>query len=172
MRCIVPILFVAATLLAGCHSPSPMHAQTAAPTAALPPFQPMLISNFCTQTSPDGTWRIEVSETNVAVSRFPGLTGAGWPARAKAGELTLSIPWTAHTGWLVFAENNDRRVWYYDGDQLLFLFTFGEETWNKESWTGGNSGEGPFYGDPGTPVPAEVFTRMSEKARKMVQNHG
>jgi hypothetical protein len=62
-------------------------------------------------------------------------------------------------------------VWYYDGDRLLWLFTF-SETWNKESWTYVGSGAGPFYGDAGTPVPDEVFTRMSEKARKMVQNHG
>lgn len=168
MRYILPILFVAATLLAGCHSPSMLSTQTAAPAPLQ--FHPLLISSFCSQSSPDGTWRIGVSETNVAVSRFPGLTGPGWPARSKEGEETISIPWTAHAGWLVFAED-DCRVWYYDGDQLLWLFTF-SEIWNKESWTSVGSGVGPFYGDPGAPVPAEVFTRLSEKARKMVQNHG
>jgi hypothetical protein len=171
MRYNMPILFVTATLLVGCRSPSTVHTQTVAPTAAaMPWFHPMLITNFCTQTSLDGTWRIGVSETNVAVSRFPGLTGEGWPSRSKEDEATLSIPWTAHTGWLVFAEN-DYRVWYYDGHRLLWLFTF-SETWNKESWTYVGSGAGPFYGDQGTPVPAEVFTRLPEQARKMIQNHG
>jgi hypothetical protein len=131
---------------------------------------PFLISQFCTQTSTDGTWRIGVSETNVAVSRFPGLTGPGWPSRSKEGESTVSIPWRAHLGWLVFAEN-DRRVWYYDGDRLLWLFTF-NEIWNKESWTNVGSGSGPFYGDQGTPVPAEVLTRLSEQTRQIVKNHG
>jgi hypothetical protein len=171
MRNTIPIILVTATLLVGCRSPSVVHTQTAAPTAvAISSFHPMLITNFCTQTSLDGTWRIGISETNVAVSRFPGLTGEGWPARSKEGESTLSVPWTAHTGWLVFAEN-EHRAWYYDGDELLLLFTF-SETWNKESWTYVSSGSGPFYGDQGTPVPGEVFTRLSEQARKKVQNHG
>jgi hypothetical protein len=169
MRHIIPILFVAATLLVGCHSPPPMvSAQTAAPVPLR--FQPMLITNFCIQTSLDGTWRIGISETNVAVSRFSGLTGKGWPARSKEGEETVSIPWRSHTGWLVFAEN-DRRVWYYDGDRLLWLSTF-SETGNKESWNSVDSRSGPCYGDPGTPVPAEVFTRLSKQARKMVRDHG
>jgi len=136
MRKIIPIFMVAATTLVGCHTPSTVRTRTAAPTAAaIPSFHPMLISNFCTQTSLDGTWRIGVSDASVAVSRFPELTGEGWPARSKEGEATLSIPWSAHTGWLVFAENDDR-VRAYDGDRLLILFTF-SETWNKESWTSG-----------------------------------
>jgi hypothetical protein len=170
MRNIVPILLGTATLLVGCHSPSAVHTQTAAAAAvAIPPFHPMLITNSCTRTSLDGTWRIGVSETSVAVSRFPGLTGEGWPARSKEGESTQSIPWTAHKGWLVFAETHFR-VWAYDGNRLLMLFTF-SETWDKWSWAQGNSGSGPFYGDAGCPVPAEVFTRLSEQARKEVQNH-
>jgi hypothetical protein len=171
MRYIIPALIVAAMFLTGCHTPSTVRSRTAVPTAAaLPLFHTMLITNLCTQTSPDGTWRIGISETNVAVSRFPGLTGEGWPARSKEGESTLSLPWTGHRGWLVFAEN-EQRVWYYDGERLLWLFTF-SETWNKEGWASVGSGAGPFYGDPHTPVPAEVFTRLSESARKMVQNHG
>jgi hypothetical protein len=169
MRKIIPLVPVAAALLVGCHSPSAVHTQTAAPTKVAS-FHPMLITNFCTQTSLDGTWRIGVSETNVAVSRFIGLTGEGWPARSNKDTDTLSIPWTSRTGWLVFAES-DNRVWYYDGDQLLYLFTF-SETWNKESWHYVGSSSGPFYGDPGTPVPAEVFRRLSEEARKTIQNHG
>jgi hypothetical protein len=170
-QAIIPALFAVATLLVGCHSPPRFQTQAKASIAvATPSFQPMLMTTFDTQTSNDGTWRIAVSETNVAVSRFPGLTGEGWPARAKDGETTVSVPWTSHTGWLVFAEN-DCRVWYYDGDRGLFLFTF-NETWNKESWTYVGSGCGPFYGDPGTPVSAEVFARLSEQVRKRIKSHG
>jgi hypothetical protein len=168
MRNTIPILFVAVTLLTGCHSPPPIVSIQTAVSAPLR-FHSLLITNFYAQTSLDGTWRIGVSDTNVAVSRFPGLTGKGWPARSKAGETTLSIPWKAHTGWLAFAEN-DHRVWYYDGDRLLYLATF-SETWNKKNWNYAGSGAGPFYGDQDIPVPAEVFLRLSEQTRQMVKNH-
>ena len=144
----------------------------AAPTAAAAPsFRPMLITNFCTQTSPDGTWRIGISQRSVDVSRFPGLIGEGWPARSKEGETTVSVPMMGHTGWFAFTEN-DHRVWYYDGDGLLYLFSFSGETWNKVSWISGGCNCGPFYGDQRCPVPESVFTRLSEQARKKVQNHG
>lgn len=171
MRKIIPLVLAIAALLVGCHSPPRFQTQAnAATVVAMPSFQPMLMTSFYTQTSNDGTWRIAVSETNVAVSRFPGLTGEGWPARAKVGETTVSVPWTSHTGWLVFAEN-DYRVWCYDGNRVLVLFTF-NETWNKESWTYVGSGCGPLYGNPGTPVPAEVFARLSEQVRKRIKSHG
>lgn len=171
MRCFSPIILVMAVLLAGCHSPPTVRTQAGTPaTVAVPSFQPMLMTSFYTQTSNNGTWRISVSETNLTVSRFPGLTGEGWPARAKEGETTVSIPWTSHTGWLVFAEN-DYLVWYYDGAQMLFLFTF-NEAWNKESWNYEGSSCGPFYGDQAAPVPSEVFQRLSEQMRKKIKNHG
>lgn len=182
MRNVIAIVFVAALAVVGCQSTPTVRTQAAAPaTALIPPFQPMLMTNFetqisndepwsCIQKSNDGTWQVEVSETNVAVSRFPGLTGEGWPGRANSGASTLAIPWKAGPRWLVFAEN-DYRVWAYDGDQLLFQFTF-SETWNKESWHYVGSGAGPSYGDQGTPVPAEVFTRLSEQLRKKIKSHG
>ena len=92
VRYIIPIVFVAATVLVGCHSPSTVHTQIASSIVAAPqPFQPMLITNFCTQTTLDGTceW---VSETNVAVSRFAGLPG-GFPGRSKAEPGGVSSPW-------------------------------------------------------------------------------
>ncbi len=162
-------IIVAAAVLVGCHSPSVVHTQTVAPpAAAMSAPEPMLITNFCTQTSPNGAWRIEVSKTSVAVSHFPGAElGSGiFPNRIVGNDGTLSIMWTAHPGWLAFIENNSR-VWCYDGDRLLWLFTF-KIPW-RQSW---NYGAGPFYGDQATPVPAEVFTRLSEQARKMIQNHG
>jgi hypothetical protein len=181
MRNFIPIILVAATMFVGCHSPS-AHTPTTAKTAVvIPPFQPLLITNYVAlvspgqswrivQTSTDGTWRITVSEASLEVSRFPGLTGEGWPARSKEGATSLSSEWKPHSGWFVFAENV-YRAWAYDGDRLLELYTF-SETWNKQSWTLGDSGAGPFYGDQSCPVPAEVFTRLSEQARTMIRNHG
>ncbi len=182
MRNTLPIVLVTAIVLVGCRSTSQVHTESAASAVlAITPFQAMLMTNVyartslnvpwsCTQTSSDGACRIEVSETNLAISHFPGQVGPGWPARATEGENTVSLPWNARAGWLVFAENNTR-VWTYDGDRLLFLFTY-SEAWNKESWHYIGSGEGPFYGDQGTPVPAEVFLRMPEKMRKKIKNHG
>jgi hypothetical protein len=141
----------------------------------------MLMTNIVTQGSPDQPWfyaqtsndgacRIEVSETNVAVLHFPGLIGQGWPARAKEGENTVSLPWTARAGWLVFVENN-HRAWAYDGDRLLYLFTY-SETWNRGSWRYVGSSIGLSYGDLGAPMPAEVFSRLPEKMREKIKNHG
>ncbi|HUA66631.1 MAG TPA: hypothetical protein VME24_12335 [Alphaproteobacteria bacterium] len=167
----IPIVLITVIALAGCQSHPAVQTKSAAPAAlVMPPFQPMLMTNFYAQTSNDGACRIDVSETNVAVSHFPGLVGNGWPARAKEGENTVSLPWNARTGWLVFAENNNR-VWAYDGDGLLFLFTY-SETWNKECWGKARYGSGPSYGDPGAPVPVQVFSRLPETMRKKIKNHG
>jgi hypothetical protein len=95
MRYIIPIIFVAATLLVGCHSPSQIHTQAAAP----PPFHPMLITTLGTKTSPDGIWRIGVSESSLDLSRS-----------------------AAHAGWFVYIES-EFRVWAYDGDRSLILQT-------------------------------------------------
>ena len=165
MRNIIPILTVAATLLVGCHTPTPVQTQAAAP----PPFQPMLITNFCTQTTLDGTWRIGVSETNVAVSRFSGLTGEGFPGRSKEDPGSVGSPWTAHSGWFVFVENINR-VWAYNGDRLLLLWTCSDAVWNKQGWTSG--GWANYVGHYPCPVPADVFSRLSEQpAQKAISSH-
>ncbi len=168
VRYIIPIVFVAATVLVGCHSPSMVHTQIASSTvAAPPPFQPMLITNFCTQTTLDGTWRIGVSETNVAVSRFAGLPG-GFPGRSKAEPSGVSSPWKADSGWFVFIENINR-VWAYNGDRLLLLWTCSDAVWNKQSWISG--GWASYVGGYPCAVPAEVFSRLSEPAQKGIQSH-
>lgn len=161
MRNTIPILFVAATVLAGCHSPSQVHTQKAAPTvAALPPFHPMLITVFGTHSSPDGTWRIRVSETSLELSRSAaysdgkGLTISGWDTDSPQG-------WTAHAGWLVFAESKSR-VWAYDGNRSLMLLVYTSL---------GTNSSATFYISPRLPcaVPMEVFSRLSEPAQNEIQ---
>jgi hypothetical protein len=154
MRYIIPILFVAATLLVGCHSPSPVHTQAAAP----PPFQPMLITSLGTGTNTlsDGTWQIAVSETSLYLS----CVGPGG---------TIGVPgWTTHTGWLIYIES-DSRLWAYDGDHPLWLSTVTRSgngvMWTNVAWRN--------YVSPRFPcaVPAVVYSRLSEAAQKNIQSH-
>ncbi len=161
MRNSIPIVFVAVTVLVGCQSPSLVHTQTAAPTvAAPPPFRSMLMTTFGTHTTPDGTWRVSVSEASLDLSRAQafsdgkGSTSSGWSTIRPQG-------WRAHAGWFVFTES-ESRAWAYDGDRLLFLDT---ET------SSGNSSWGATYCNSGFPcaVPAEVFSRLSEPAQKAIQ---
>jgi hypothetical protein len=143
MRYIIPILFIAATLLVGCHSPSIVSSQTAAP----PPFQPMLIISLGTMS--DGRWKISVSEAALDLSR-PGCS--------------IGVPlWTARTGWLVFVES-DSRVWAYDGEHPLWLSTV-NASGAGVMWTN--------YVSPRFPcaVPSEVFSRLPESAQKDIQSH-
>ena len=154
MRYITPILFVAATSLVGCHSPSPVHAQTTAPSVtSLPPCLPMLITSLGTGTNilSDGTWQIAVSEASLYIS----CIGPGG---------TIGVPaWTAHTGWFVFVESNSR-TWAYDGDHPLWLSTV-TRSGNAVMWTN--------YVSRGFPcaVPADVFSRLSEQAQKAISSH-
>ena len=127
----------------------------------------MLITSFCTRTSPEGTWRIGVSEDSLEVARFSGLTGQGWPARSTVSPTVLTTKWTTHAGWFVFTENVSR-VWAYDGDRRLLLHTF-SESWNQQSWTAGSGAS--YVGNYPCAVPAEVFARLSEPAQKATQKH-
>jgi hypothetical protein len=164
MRNILPILFLAVTVLVGCHSASMVHTQTAAPTvAARPPFRPMLITTLGTNTTPDGTWRIAVSEASLDLSRSHAAHGEGWTTSGwtTTGFGTAS-PWTAHAGWFVFIES-EFRVWAYDGDRRLILKTYTSSGVNSSS---------TIY-DSGFPcvVPTEVFSRLSEPAQKAIEKH-
>jgi len=170
MRYIIPILFVVATVLVGCHSPSTAHIQTAAPTAAAtPPFHPVLITTLGTTTiSPDGIWRVVVSAAgdSVDLSYSESPKGAGspytaWSTISVPGQTAHSPGWKAHAGWFVYIET-ESRVWVYDGDRYLCLVV-------------DTPGHGSFYPTPrGFPcaVPAEVFSRLSESAQKDIQTHG
>src|SRR6185369_8666233 len=148
------------TVLVGCHSPSPVHTQSRAATeAAPPPFRPMLITTFGTHTSPDGSWRIGVSEGSVdlshsiAHSEGKGLVMSGWSTISPQG-------WKAQAGWLVFVER-ESRVWAYDGDRKLLLQT-------KTSSENHSTATTYSSGFP-CAVPVEVFSRLSEPAKRAIQ---
>ena len=155
MRNIIPIVFVAASVLVGCRSPSMVHTQT----AGAAPFHPMLITTRGTNTSPDGSWRVVVSPADdcLDLSRHQSLKEEGWTNSVW----TTDSPqrWKAQAGWFVFIEN-ESRVWAYDGDRYLSLLAV---TPTSGSWYG--PGRFPCA------VPTEVFSRLSEPARRAVQPH-
>ncbi len=177
MRYNILILSVAATVLAGCHSPAMAHRNAPTPAvAAPPPSQPLFITTLgTTTTSPDGVWRVVVSPRGDAVDITDTDSPLGPPFKASS---TISVPgptadapgWRAHPGWFVFIENASR-VWVYDGDRYLFLETASLLT---PSPTGGNL-RFTVYIAPGSfpcAVPAPVFSRLSEAAQKPIKNHG
>jgi hypothetical protein len=151
MRHIIPIVFVAATLLAGCRHRAPMvHTQTPARTVMAPlPTRSMLITVRGTNTSPDGAWRIVVSEVDSSI-HLSRLTPSGSVTTSPQG-------WAAQEGWFAFIES-ESKVWAYDGDRALFLLTA----------TPGLSGT---YGPRSFPcaVPPQVFTRLSEPAQRAIE---
>ena len=160
MRNIIPILFVAATLLSGCHSPPQVHSQKAAPTvAALPPFRPMLITVFGTHPSSDGSWKIGVAEDSIDFAR-PASGGVSFPPDSHG--------WRAQAGWFVFIESKSR-VWAYDGNRQIYL--------DAETTTGGGMYYGTFRAtnfDSNFPcaVPPEVISHLPERKQKEIQPHG
>lgn len=163
MRNTIPILFIAATLLVGCYSSSPMHNQTAAPTATLPPFHPVLITVFGTHPTPDGSWKIGVSEDSIDFAR---------PASGGMSFTPDSHGWRAQAGWFVFIES-ESRVWAYDGNRQLYLDT--------ETSNGNNSYGGIYYGvfratnfnsNFSCAVPSEVISHLPEQRQKEIQTHG
>jgi hypothetical protein len=165
MRTIIPILFVAAIVLVGCHSPSQVHTQTPAlNVAAPPPFHPMLITVFGTHPTPDGSWKIGVSEDSIDFTR---------PASVSTSLPPDSHGWRAKTGWFVFIES-ESRAWAYDGDRQLYLDT--------ETSNGNNSYNGAIYCgvfrstnfDSNFPcvVPSEVISHLPKPKQKEIQTHG
>ena len=139
--------------------------QTAAPTvAALPPFHPMLITAFGTHPSPDGSWKIGVSEDSIDFAR---------PASGGTSFTPDSHGWRAQAGWFVFIESKSR-VWAYDGDRQLYLDT--ETSYGNNSY-GGAIYYGVFRAtnfDSNFPcaVPSEVISHLPEQKQKQIQTHG
>jgi hypothetical protein len=76
----------------------------------------MLITTLGTYPSPDGCWRIEVSEDAINFAR-PASGGGG------LGFTPDSHGWRAHADWFVFTEN-ESRVWAYNGGSRLYLAVF------------------------------------------------
>ncbi len=165
MRYIILILIVTATVVVGCHSSPQVHTQSPAPTvAALPQFHPLLITVFGTHSSPDGSWKIGVSEAAIDFSR-PGSGGVSFTPDSRG--------WRAQAGWFVFIES-ESRVWAYDGDRRLYLDT---ETSNGKNSYVNAIYCGVFRGtnfDSNFPcaVPSEVISHLPQQKQKQIQTHG
>jgi hypothetical protein len=155
MRYTIPILFVAATLLVGCHSPSPVHTQAVAP----PPFQPVFINVFGTFPTPDASWKIGVAEDSIDFAR---------PASGEMSFTPDSRGWRAKPGWFVFIES-ESRVWAYDGDRQLYLDT---ETSNAGSIYYGVFRATNFDSNFPCAMPAQVISHLPEQRQKEIQTHG
>ena len=177
MRSIIPIVFIAAIMFVGCHSPSIVHTQTAAPTVAtLPPSRPMLITTFGTNSSADGKWQLEVSETSLGLTRFFDAALSDGKKFPRLGPTPDGWRWRAHTGWFVFLDK-ESRVWTYDGDRLLELFNFSGKSSSVLSYwlpaSSGTNSRATVYRPLGfpRPVPTEVNSRLSEPAQKAIEEY-
>lgn len=166
---IIPVLFITATFLAGCYSPSASHTQTTAPTLETAQFHPMFITEpGTTNVSSDGLWRVVVSAAGDSVDlsyhempRAAGAPSAVWSTTRVPGPAANSAGWKAHDGWFVFIENTSR-AWVYDGDNYLCLVV-------------NTPGHSSFYPAPaGFPcaVPAGVYSRLPASVQKGILKHG
>ena len=160
MRNIIPIVFVAGTVLVGCHSPLTVHTQTPTPTAAAPPpFHPVFITTRGTNTLPGGIWRVGVSAAgdSLDLSHHESFKGEGWTNSVWTTDSPQG--WKAQAGWFVFIES-ESRVWAYDGDRYLSLLAVTPTS-------------GAWYGPRRFPcaVPTEVFSRLSEPAQRAIEPH-
>jgi hypothetical protein len=132
----------------------PVLIQSAAPVAAAPPpFHPKLITNL--GITPDGSWRIGASETNLDLTDSQG-SSIGWG-------LGSSHEWETQPGWFVFIET-ESRVWAYNGDRDHMLMLTAE-------WSRGNGASGSTYWERGFPctVPIEVFSRLAKPAQEAIR---
>lgn len=150
--------------LAGCHSPSRVPTQSSMANAPVRPLiravpvGPMLITAHGTSLTADGAWRIEVSESSLAISRSNAARGEGWTG---CGWITISSEgWRAQAGWFVFVEN-ESNVWAYEGDRQLLL--------QRETSIGNQSTSTTYSSRFPCAVPAEVIARLSEPARRAIQ---
>jgi hypothetical protein len=159
-------LFIAATVLMGCHSPATVSTQASPPAmAAPPPFRAMLITVFGTHPTPDGSWKIDVSGDSIAFGHPSAGTTTSFTADSQG--------WRAKAGWFVFVES-ESRVWAYDGGRQIYLDT--------EISKGGNNYSGAiYYGifraasfDSNFPcaVPAEVISHLPEQNQKEILKQG
>jgi hypothetical protein len=136
---------------------------TAANAVAPPPFRPMLIATPGTYPSPDGIWKIEVSDDSISFGRAGG-GGVGFAPQPNG--------WRAQKGWFVFTET-ESRVWAYDGGSRIYLAAFspsGSAMYNGsffESPDGDNSSGAPiFRSNFPCAVPAEVISHLPERKQK------
>ena len=111
--------------------------------------------------SPSGSpWTVRVSDTG----RTFQISYHYDSGTNSSGSITVASPsdWRAKLGWFVFIENSER-IWAYDGDQNLFLQV---SIASKQGLKGTSYGSRTFP----CPVPDEVLTRLSPKARKAIKS--
>ena len=154
MRFVISALFIVGALTR-CHAPSnPSPSQPPVRHASATPFRPLLITTFGANTSSDGSCRVTVFEQSVEVANIsshnaPGSTSSNWTSTGFTNN------W--RPGWFVYIEHPSR-VWAYDGDRNLFLRTYVSD---------GINGTGAIHSaNYPSPVPAEVFSRLSDQKQK------
>jgi len=144
--------------------------------AAPPPFRPMLITTLGTNSSPDGHWRIEVSDVYL---NFVRLESGGFGQSA----IGVGQDWQAKPGWFVFVES-ESRVWAYDGDRQIYLDAPSPRataTFEARGSYGGRFFESPdgnnssgaigFRSNFPCAVPAEVISHLPEGKQKAMQTN-
>lgn len=165
---------MAAIVLAGCGTPTTVQTNAPASVAAAPPFQPVLVTTLGIHFSPDGIWKIGVSEYSLDISFLPNGGRSNWSGISFMPD---SHGWTTHPGWFVFLESKSR-WWVYDGDRFLILQV---ETWNKPDHFSGATYFGTFHRSSGgqfafradfpCAVPIEVISRLPFEKQKDVRQH-
>ncbi len=147
--------------------------------AAPPPFRPILITTFGTNTSSDGSSRIEVSEGSINFVNIdhlmPGFTESS--AISPQG-------WRAQSGWFAFIESTSN-MWAYDGDKTVYLSVFSPHAPGR-SGSAGTFYDGSFFESPDgnnysgatgfrcnfpCAVPTEVISHLPEGKQKAIQAH-
>jgi hypothetical protein len=147
MRYVISITLASVIMLVGCHSPSLIHTQTAAPI----PFHSMFITTFGTHTSQDGKWQIKASSDSLVLSRPSVTHSADWITNSPHD-------WKAQAGWFVYTETVSK-VWAYDGDRRLILLQL----------TGVEDYSQMFEMLFPCAVPSEVSSRLSEDAQQTIK---
>jgi hypothetical protein len=168
MRHAMLIMLLAATVLAGCTSPSAVSTQKAAPVvAARSVFQPRLITTLGTYPTPDRSWRIGVTEDAIDFARPRDAGGVSITPQTNG--------WRAQAGWFVFLEN-ESRAWAYDGGRRLYLQVFtpsGGGTYygifTEPSPDGNNSGGTvSFRANFPCAIPAQVMAHLPERKERAI----
>ena len=117
----------------------------------------MLVTTFGMNSTADGAWSVEVSDSSLALSRYHVARGEGWTGSDRV--TTSPQGWRAHAGWFVFVEN-ESRVWAYNGERLLLLHAYEADGQNSRGTT--YSSRFPCA------VPAQVYSRLSPETQRTI----
>lgn len=154
----VILLFCAGFLAVGCSSTKVDGAKQG---AAVAPAESPFITEFGDQ---------RVGDTFVSVNAADGkLTISHVTMKSEPGDhstiTTSSSPggWRAKEGWFLFAQDDGKKVWIYDGGESLLL-----SMWKRS----GVKNESEMHGLGGFPVavPEPVSSRLKEPFRTKVKS--